>query len=296
MAPSYPASFLLTSRTKNGNLGRIKARTSNWEAPLRKLSLLWVGLFLALMPLTSRAADAPTGLLCDLLEHPEETVINTATPEFGWIYNPSVRNDVQTGYRIIVASSEALANQNKGDVWDSGVISNSASINVRYAGKTLHGDADYFWRVQTMDAQGQMSPFSAIQYFRTDAQLAPSSTVAWNNDDGLPFRGLIYNASSNIWANRYPLHFEAFAPVLVTNTAPGRWFIDFGQDAFGYVTVRVNGSYDGTNVQARFGEMADGFAVKTCLPARCLVRYTNVVFTLQNGDITYQVRPPVYPV
>ncbi len=84
------------------------------------------------------------------------------------------------------------------------------------------------------------------------------------------------------------------APVLVTNTAPGRWFIDFGQDAFGYATVHLNGAYDGTQVQARFGEMANGNAVDTAPPPGSLIRYTNVEFTLQNGDVVYPVRPPLY--
>ena len=61
--------------------------------------------------------------MCDLLVHPEETVITTVTPDFGWIYNPSFRNDAQAGYRIIVASSQALANAGTGDLWDSGLVS-----------------------------------------------------------------------------------------------------------------------------------------------------------------------------
>src|ERR1035438_9629430 len=56
----------------------------------------------------SRAANAPSGLLCELLEHPEETVITNTSPRFGWIYNPSFRNDSQTGYRIIDRKSTRL--------------------------------------------------------------------------------------------------------------------------------------------------------------------------------------------
>jgi len=223
---------------------------------------------LLLIPLALRAANAPTGLMCDLLQHPEETVITDVTPNFGWIYNPSVRNDAQTGYRIIVATSQALANAGTGDLWDSGVVSNSTSINVPYAGAALSTNADYYWRVQTMDGAGQISPFSDIQHFIT----------------GSP---------TNLWANRYPLRFVAAAPVLVTNTAPGRWFIDFGQDAFSYATVHLNGSFGGTAVQARFSEMANGYAA-TNGPGGSNVRYETATFTLQNGDVVYEVRPPGY--
>lgn len=215
------------------------------------------------------AAHAPTGLLCDLLEHPEETVIATAVPEFGWIYNPSFRNDSQTGYRIIVASSQTLAEAGAGDVWDSGWVSNSLSINVPYAGAPLAIGANLFWRVQTADSAGQTSRFSAAQHFIT-------------------------GSATNVFAGRYPLKFVAARPVLLTNTGPGRWFADFGQDAFGYATVHANGTFSPTTVQARFGEMANGLAVNTSPPAGSTVRYTSTTFNLFSGNRTYSIRPPAY--
>src|SRR5690348_13413165 len=160
-----------------------------------------------ILPMALRAAAiAPNGLLCNLLEHPEETVITNTAPEFGWIYNPSFPNDSQSRYHIIVASSQKLADADKGDIWDSGWISNSASINVPYTGPRLAIGRSYFWRVQTADSKGLVSPLSVAQHFIT-------------------------GSVTNAFANRYPLSFVPERPVLVTNTAPGRWFVDFGQDA-----------------------------------------------------------------
>ena len=247
------------------------------------------------LPAKAEAAKAPTGLLCDLLEHPEKTVITTATPKFGWIYNPSFPDDAQMAYRIIVASSKASASHAVGNMWDSGLVNSRLSINVLYTGLALRGNENYFWRVQTVDSSGQTSPFSSVQRFRTDATLNTQADSAGCAPVGPPFTGLVYNASSNAWANRYPLHFVSAWPVQVTNTAPGRWFIDFGQDAFGYATVHSKGNYHGRKVQARFGEMASSNAVDAFPPDGSNVRYTNVYFTLQNGNITYAVRPPCYP-
>jgi hypothetical protein len=216
-----------------------------------------------------RAATAPSGLLCDLLEHPEETVITNTRPEFGWIYNPSFRDDSQKGYHIIVASSPKLADAGKGDVWDSGWISKSTSINVSYAGAPLNIGRNYFWRVQTADGKGQASPFSVAQH-------------------------IITGSVTNVFANRYPLNFVAVPPVLLTNTGPGRWFVDFGQDAFGYTKVHVNGRFSPATVQVRFGEMANGFAVNTAPPAGSTVRYTNVTFELVRGNTSYSIRPPAF--
>ena len=222
-----------------------------------------------ILPMTLRAATAPSGLLCDLLEHPEETVITNARPQFGWIYNPSFRNDSQGGYHVIVASNRLMADAGKGDVWDSGWVGNSTSINVTYAGSALALGANYFWRVQTVDSHGEISPYSREQQFIT-------------------------GSATNVFGNRYPLNFVAMPPVLLTNTGPGRWFVDFGQDAFGYATVHASGKFKPAIVQVRFGEMADGFAVDTTPPSGSVVRYTNATFDLADANTTYAIRPPDY--
>lgn len=229
--------------------------------------LFW--LFALILPLGLRAATPPSGLLCDFLEHPEETLITNTRPQFGWIYNPSFRNDSQSAYHIIIASSQRLAETAKGDIWDSGWNSNSASINVPFTAAPLSIGANYFWRVQTVDSKGRVSPFSMVQHF-------------------------IIGSATNAFGNRYPLTFVAAKPVLLTNTAPGRWFIDFGQDAFGYAKVHANGTFSPATVQVRFGEMADGFAVNAAPPAGSMVRYANTTFTAAGGDSTYSIRPPEY--
>jgi alpha-L-rhamnosidase len=243
----------------------------------------WAGLLWLALTVSLHAANAPTGLLTDLLEHPELTVLTTAAPQFGWIYNPSFRNDAQAGYRIIVASSLTLAGQGQGNVWDSGLVASSASINVPCAGAALRTNTAYFWSVQTQDSAGQTSPFSAVQQFQTDTQFYTAGAE------------LLYNVSTNIWANRYPIAFSSVAPVLLTNTAPGVWFADFGQDSFGYATVQLNGSFSGVKVKALFGEMAtNGPAVDPSPPSGSCVRYGTSTFTLQNGNVVYPVRPPSF--
>ena len=220
--------------------------------------------------------------MCDLLSQPQETVITAVTPNFGWTYNPSFRNDSQSAYRIIVASSQALAAAGTGNFWDSGFVSNSASINVPYAGAALQANSSYFWCVQTEDSSGQVSTFSAVQQFNTGSSLSNPLTTG----------GVVYKQPAAGSANCYPLQYVTVTPVLVANTAPGTWFIDFGQDAFGYATVHANGSFSGTNVQAGFGEMANGNAVNTAPPAT--VRYGVSNFTLQNGNVVYPVYPPSF--
>ena len=226
------------------------------------------------------AGPAPTGLLCQLLAHPEETTITDPTPKFGWIYAPAFPGDAQHGYRILVATTPELITRQKPDAWDSGIVTNAASINVHYRGVALRPGADYFWRVQTVDSRERRSPFSAMQHFRTDSQLADPSAHG----------ELIYGASTNAWANRYPLQFVPTPPVLIRNTGPGRWFVDFGQDAFGYVTLNLASVTNGQPIEARFGERANGMAVDTAPPGS--VRYGATNFTVTNREELFSLRPP----
>ena len=219
-----------------------------------------------------------TGMFCEFLEHPEETVINAQNPRFTWDYVPAFRNDVQTGYRIIVASSQALASADTGDMWDSGIVTSSNSLNVVYGGAALQPNTNYFWRVQTVNSLGQTGAFSGIQQFNTAGQLFNPVTHL----------GLIYQQPSAGSANCYPLRYAAVPPVLVTNTASGTWFIDFGNDAFGYASLTLNGSYSGKTVNYGLGERASGASVNTSPGAT--IRYWSGSVALQNGNVTYPIR------
>ncbi len=220
--------------------------------------------------LASRGANAPSGLLCDLLSQPEKTVISNNRPEFGWIYTPSFRDDYQTGYRLVVSSDQELAEAGTGNVWDSGWITNGNSINVNYLGKPLATGVGYFWRVQTADSMGQIGPFSKVQHFVT----GPMDVA---------------------YAGCYPPHFQIISPVLLTNTAPGRWFVDFGQDSFGFAKVQAPDDAKPIRIQARFGEMAEGEAVDATLPSGSMVRYSYATITLPDGSTTCDIRPPARP-
>jgi hypothetical protein len=222
-----------------------------------------------------------TAMFCEFLNHPEETVINAQNPRFTWDYLPAFRNDVQAGYRIIVASSLALASADTGNMWDSGIITSSNSLNVVYGGTTLQPNTSYFWRVQTVNSLGQMGAFSGIQQFNTAGQLFYPVTQP----------GVIYQLPSAGSANCYPLRYVAVTPVLVTNTASGTWFIDFGKDAEGYANLTLNGSYNGTTVNYGLGELNSGANVNNNPnPGGSTIRYWPGSVALQNGNVTYPMR------
>ncbi|MDR1154970.1 MAG: family 78 glycoside hydrolase catalytic domain [Bacteroidales bacterium] len=139
----------------------------------------------------SFAAEPPTGLTTDLLEHTDRvfldgypanfsleerraaieryrlTAIRSAKPYLGWIMNDARPNTLQTAYRILMASSTKLLAQNQGDMWDSGRTASDNSTAVQYAGKPLQPSTVYYWKVQTWSNHGEESPFSEPKSFIT---------------------------------------------------------------------------------------------------------------------------------
>lgn len=98
-------------------------------------------------------------LRCQDLENP--LGIDADRPQFSWRMEDATRGAKQTGYRILVASSETkLANQTA-DVWDSGKIASGESRNILYHGPTLKSRRRYYWAVRIWDQNGRPSSLSA---------------------------------------------------------------------------------------------------------------------------------------
>jgi alpha-L-rhamnosidase len=272
LGATNPTYTILRAQTNNADSYFLTA--SNQPPGLGSQTLSSTPATLTVLPDTASSS----GMFCDLLEHPEETVISASTPSFGWFYQPSFRNDYQTAYRIIVASSRSLANAGTGDMWDSGFVGSANSINIPYGGAVLQTSASYYWRVQTMNSLGSTNAFSTMQQFNTASQLFNPVTTP----------GVVYQQPAAGSANDYPLRYVPLAPVLVATNSLGHWFIDFGADAFGYATVHLNGHFNGTTVNFGLGERAAGNIVNTSPGAT--IRYWSGNCPLLNGDYLYTNR------
>lgn len=92
----------------------------------------------------------------------------TAMPRFSWNYEARVDNVMQTGYRVIVASSEEKARRGEGDLWDSQSVDTSQMLYIPYAGKPLKSRDCCWWRVYTTVTYGDGKSKeldSPVQYF-----------------------------------------------------------------------------------------------------------------------------------
>src|SRR5574344_1118519 len=63
--------------------------------------------------------------------------IDSKAPRFSWEIVSSQKSVMQTGYRILVASSEANLKKNLGDIWDSGLKISDASNYIDFGGTAL---------------------------------------------------------------------------------------------------------------------------------------------------------------
>lgn len=224
-----------------------------------------------------RKADSsalqPTGLLCELMERPDRTVIRNPQPRFGWIVNDRAPGSFQIGMQVLVASSlEALA-RDEGDAWDSGVPNlhtswslQGDSINVGYAGKPLTSHATYHWKVRTWTGTNDASVWSEPQTFHTGELTEGHATP------------------------RCPLETTSVEPLKVVTREPGTVFVDFGRAAFGTMEVELQSPGQRT-AEVRLGEVLAGPYAIQPTPGGSR-RYRTLGLQLEKGRHTYRLQIP----
>jgi len=100
----------------------------------------------------------PIELTCEYAVNP--LGIDLPKPQFGWLLTSGERNVMQSAYRILVASSEDRLAADEGDLWDSGKIDSSRSVNIAYEGTALSSGQRCFWKVRVCDRAGAESGWS----------------------------------------------------------------------------------------------------------------------------------------
>jgi len=193
-------------------------------------------LFLLFFQLTFATKNTPTGLLCQLLSHPELSVITERNPDFGWIVNSDKQGDMQKAYQIMVASSAELLNSDKPDLWNSGKVKSSQSINVRYNGQALLPNKSYFWKVKTFNKKSGESEWSEVQQFNTGDF---DRIKKWPGESRWVQLDLANGQKQWTFENRHPLTYYPVKPVRKAVRANGVQFFDFGRSAFATVDMKL---------------------------------------------------------
>jgi hypothetical protein len=104
-------------------------------------------------------------LKCEYRENPIGTGVQK--PMLIWQIESAEKGWMQSAYEIKVASSESLINEDKGDIWESGKVSSSESVNILYEGGKLISNTRYYWKVRVWDLRGKPSSWSKPAFWHT---------------------------------------------------------------------------------------------------------------------------------
>ncbi|HET6627015.1 MAG TPA: glycoside hydrolase family 78 protein [Nocardioidaceae bacterium] len=155
-------------------------------------------IFLPAMPATAASTGQvqPHALSTDHRTKP--LGIDDRNPSFGWQLRSHERAESQTAYRVLVASTPEVLAAGVGDLWDSGKVTSSGSLQVPYAGTPLQSRTRYHWKVMAWDASGDAGRWSAPSWFETGLMDQSDWSADWiSHDTDLPL------ATSNAQQN-YP--------------------------------------------------------------------------------------------
>ena len=124
---------------------------------MQKLVIMWGLLFIssvqtAIITGTVESLTSPLGLATD-------------QPRFSWVITESKkRNLTQTGYRVLISTSEASATIS-GDICDSGAVLSSQSSLVECSAESLAVGAVFWWSVQANLSDGSSVDWMAPQRY-----------------------------------------------------------------------------------------------------------------------------------
>ncbi len=141
--------------------------------------------FSTIIPLASAVATDLTHLRCESRVDP--LGIDAAQPRLSWVMAESagklaVRGQRQTAYQVLVASSEKLLEKDQGDLWDSGKVASSQTIQVAYAGQPLAAHRRCHWKVRVWDKEGNPTAWSRPAVWEMGLFSPQDWQAQWLND------------------------------------------------------------------------------------------------------------------
>jgi len=133
-------------------------------AQLLAASLLLLAASAGATPIEKEASGAPPHRLrCEYRKAP--LGMDVEHPRLSWAVGDTSRGAMQSAYQIQVASTPEHLARGDADVWDSGRVESSRSIQVPYDGSALQSGERYWWRVRTWDEEGNASAWSEARWW-----------------------------------------------------------------------------------------------------------------------------------
>ena len=246
-------------------------------------------ILLSLIFLTSciqsyQSGQKPGGLMTDLLRSPDQAMITSPNPTFGWEFPQGGVS--QTACHILVASSPELLQQEKADLWDSGKMQTSESVNIIYDGKALSPNTTYYWKVKVWGENDFESPYSDPVKFNV-------GTLS-RADDEWPGQSNWIEVEPDNWVaeDRQMSTFHQIEPVSFESAGNNNWFADFGKAAFATLEFEVAAERAGDKLELFLGERKNDDLTVNKNPGVSNIGFFKYDLELKEGTHTYQVEIP----
>lgn len=121
--------------------------------------------FLSLCFYSAQSQIRISSALCD--NRSSSTGVHTENFFFSWEMVSDQLNQVQTAYQLVISSSFQLLAADQYDVYNTGRVNESRSIQVHYSGRSLKPGTVYYWKVKVWDKDNVASSWSDVQQFTT---------------------------------------------------------------------------------------------------------------------------------
>lgn len=101
--------------------------------------------------------------------------ITNPNPLFSWEIKLPLKTSKQSGYQIIVSSTEANLKKNLGDIWDTKKVISTQTSSIEYRGKLLETNKKYFWKVKLWNEKAKAMAWS----LPTNFQMGNLEKLVW---------------------------------------------------------------------------------------------------------------------
>ena len=109
----------------------------------------------------SEAAGAPltpVALRCEYRVNPSG--IDETAPRLSWQVTSKERDESQSAWEVLAASSETALAHDEGDLWDSGKVAGDDTTAIVYGGRALASGEVCHWKARVWDKDGKASDWS----------------------------------------------------------------------------------------------------------------------------------------
>lgn len=149
-------------------------------------NLLALASMLLLGPDLAARSDEPgvlraTQLRCESLINP--LGVDLKKPRLSWRVESPERNQLQSAYQVLAASTPDLLARNHGDFWDTGRVESSQTLDLVYEGKPLQSHTYVHWKVRVWDRQNRPSDWSAPAHWSVGLLRLDEWDAQWIGND-----------------------------------------------------------------------------------------------------------------